>query len=71
MATWFGKPRAFPSSPEWFQRHFPKVILVAALIEHRPGRFFLTVEHLKTPRHFVPWTETMTLTWPQQSFDLS
>lgn len=71
QATWFGKPRAFPSSPEWFQQHFPKEILVAALIEHRPGRFLLTVEHLETPQHFVPWLETTSLAWPHQCFDLS
>jgi predicted LPLAT superfamily acyltransferase len=71
LATWFGKPRAFPSSPEWFQQHFPKEILVAALLEHRPGSFLLTVENLTTPRHYLPWLENTCRTWPYQNFDLS
>lgn len=71
QAPWRGKPRTFPSSPEWFEQYFSKKILVAALLESRPGYFFLTVENLTTPRHFVPWLTRTSLAWPYQNFDLS
>jgi predicted LPLAT superfamily acyltransferase len=66
-----GRPRSFPASPTWFHQQIPKTILAAALVEIHPGTFLLEVQQLHNPMDFVPWLETMTITWPQQSFDLS